>query len=69
MRIEIDNKERLCLLRSVRSEIRKGQLEKNSTAELTGKGWVTIRRKFGIKTLINLYSLESKLSRKGDIHE
>lgn len=61
MQIEINNKERLCLLQCVRSDIAKANMEKEPSHVFVDGKYVKPRRKYGIGRLTNLYSLESKL--------
>ena len=61
--MEINNSERLLLLKLVREDIRKAQLEKGPVHTFNGSSYKKPSRKYGIKKLTTLYELELKLKK------
>lgn len=63
--MELNIKERIILVKLVKEEIRKGQMEAKPKPYFDGRGYTKRRKKYGSKTLETLYELETKLFNNG----
>lgn len=58
--MDLQNNQRILLLKIVKEQIRKGHLEKNPVHGLNGK---KPRKQYGLAKMITLYELEMKLTK------